>query len=357
MIKLKRKNKSELINSDSCERKMRFREGDFIESKEHLIFDVKGLIHPPEKVIAFLRYIPDETGDRKKDGLTFKKIHSLDEKNELLKKLWPNYLSFDKVFGKVLPLIPFSSILRYYDPIVKLKELKEKNERDTLEQKALEFAETIIEATGIPSRFFGISGSILVNLHKIDSDIDLIVYGEKNSFKAYDSLKTLFSTNKALKHYDEFDIKNLYKARGMEKSMSFNAFFYHERRKFLEGKFKGKDFFVRCIKDWNEIKESYGKCIYREVGNTVLKAKIEDSSEAIFTPSKYKIKETYILEGDRKKIPLEIVSFRGRFCEQAFENEKVMARGKLEKVLTKNEEFFRLVIGEDPRDFLICLRK
>ncbi|MEM3506174.1 MAG: hypothetical protein QW589_04895 [Candidatus Bathyarchaeia archaeon] len=337
-------------------KEMKFREGDFIETKEHLIFDVKGFIHPPKKVIAFLRYIPDKNGDRKRGNLTFKKIYSLNEKNELLKKLWPNYLSFDKVFGKVLPLIPFSNILCYYDPIIKLKELKDKIEKDSLEQSALGFAEMLIDDTGIPSRFFGISGSLLVSLHKIDSDIDLIVYGEKNSFKVYDSLKALFSSNKALKHYDEFDIKNLYKTRGMEKSMDFNVFLYHERRKFLEGKFKGKDFFIRCVKDWNEIKESYGKCLYREVGNVVLKAKVEHSSEAIFTPSRYKIKDVRILKGDKEKIPIEIISFRGRFCEQAFENEKIMARGKLEKVLIKNEEFFRLVIGEDPKDFLICLR-
>ncbi|MEM2897525.1 MAG: hypothetical protein QXG01_08180 [Candidatus Bathyarchaeia archaeon] len=335
---------------------MRFREGDFIESKENLIFDVKGSIHPPERVIAFLRYIPDKTGDRKRGNLTFRKIYQLDEKDRLLKKLCPNYLSFDEVFGRSLPSIPFSSILHYYDPIVKLKELKEKPEKDSLEQKALEFAETLIEATGIPLRFFGISGSILVRLHKIDSDIDLVVYGEKNSFKTYDSLKALFSEGKALKRYGELEIRNLYKARGMEKSMDFNVFFYHERRKLLEGKFKGKDFFIRCVKDWDEMEESYGDCLYRKAGNTTLKAIVEDSSEAIFTPSRYKIKKVRILKGEKEKVPSEIISFRGRFCEQAFEDEIIMARGSLEKVLVGKEESFRLVIGEEQRDFLIRLK-
>ncbi len=44
------------------------REGDFIETHEGLVFDVKGLVHPPERVIAFLRYYPSPKGKRKRDG-------------------------------------------------------------------------------------------------------------------------------------------------------------------------------------------------------------------------------------------------------------------------------------------------
>jgi hypothetical protein len=33
-------------------------EGDFIETYDHLIFDVKGFLHPKDRIIAFLRYVP-----------------------------------------------------------------------------------------------------------------------------------------------------------------------------------------------------------------------------------------------------------------------------------------------------------
>lgn len=33
-------------------------EGDFVETHDHLIFDVKGFLHPQDRVIAFLRYVP-----------------------------------------------------------------------------------------------------------------------------------------------------------------------------------------------------------------------------------------------------------------------------------------------------------
>ena len=43
-------------------------EGDLIESKDGVFFDVKGLVHPPKRVIAFIRYVPDLNGNREKDG-------------------------------------------------------------------------------------------------------------------------------------------------------------------------------------------------------------------------------------------------------------------------------------------------
>jgi len=41
---------------------VRAREGDFLETLEGLIFDVKGLLHPDARVIAYLRYLPDPHG-------------------------------------------------------------------------------------------------------------------------------------------------------------------------------------------------------------------------------------------------------------------------------------------------------
>ena len=53
---------------------MKAREGDFIEIKTGSIFDAKGLVHPPDKVIAFPRFIPDSFGSRKRIGYTYKKV-------------------------------------------------------------------------------------------------------------------------------------------------------------------------------------------------------------------------------------------------------------------------------------------
>jgi len=52
------------------------------------------------------------------------------------------------------------------------------------------------------------------------------------------------------------------------------------------------------------------------------------------------------------------VSFLGRFCEQAKKGERVRAQGKVEHVrdYRKNNEYFRLLIGNKPSDYMILKR-
>ena len=41
---------------------------DFIYTSDDLYFASTNYIHPKDRVISFLRYIPDPKGDRQKDG-------------------------------------------------------------------------------------------------------------------------------------------------------------------------------------------------------------------------------------------------------------------------------------------------
>ena len=77
---------------------IRAREGDLLETHEGLIFDVKGLVHPPKKIIAFLRYYPDTNGDRVRKGIRYKKIYSLKARYKFLETNYPQYLFNDKIF-------------------------------------------------------------------------------------------------------------------------------------------------------------------------------------------------------------------------------------------------------------------
>jgi predicted nucleotidyltransferase len=121
----------------------------------------------------------------------------------------------------------------------------------------------------------------------------------------------------------------------------------------LQGIFEGRDFFLRCVKDWQEVDEEYGVIQYKNVGYAKIKAKIVDDSEAIFTPCHYKIGNVKILQGSHVRELREIVSFRGRFCEQARKGEIVVAQGKLEEVRKEEDKFFRLLLGSKSLDFMI----
>ena len=50
---------------------MQAREGELIETKDGIIFDVKGLTHPPDKVIAFPRFIPSTKGNRERKEVKY----------------------------------------------------------------------------------------------------------------------------------------------------------------------------------------------------------------------------------------------------------------------------------------------
>lgn len=335
---------------------MKAREGDIIETFDGNIFDVKGLIHPPRKVIAFIRFTPDPKGDRKREGLTYRKVYPLHERYELLQKRFPQYLVYDQVFNENLCEIPTKAVKKHYKPVDRLREIRYSMKLDKIEKKALQFTNLLKETAGISWRKIGISGSILTRLHTKDSDIDPIIYGSENCRKIYWALKTLLKNNESLvKPYNLEDLKKLFDFRSRDTVTSFEDFVRTEYRKVLQGKFMGSDYFIRFVKDWSEITEKYGMVRYSNEGYAKIKAKIKDDSEAIFTPCTYKIENAKILEGTFTSIPIEeIVSFRGRFCEQAKTGETVVAQGKVERMQSEEGRMhFRLLLGNKTSDYMI----
>ncbi len=334
---------------------LKAREGDFLESIEGLIFDVKGLVHPPDRIVAYLRYLKSPLGDRIRSGERYVKVYSLSKRNDIVKRRYPHYYYYDPVFGDYMQGVQKERISRLFSPQMKVLDLeKRRDQLDKVEKQALMLIEMLHDASGVSISKMGISGSILVNLHKEDSDIDVIVYGRRNSFSVYESLKNLMDEKGSLARYDIQDLWNLYMFRSRDTLMSWNNFLRIERRKVMQGKFEGRDFFVRFILDWDEVKEKYGEKTYRPAGYAEIEAVVCDDSNAIFTPCIYPVDQVKFLRGTRVDSLREIVSFRGRFCEQARKNEKIVARGKVELIKDrKGEEYFRLVVGAKHSDFII----
>ncbi|MFQ5710669.1 MAG: hypothetical protein ACE5GD_02695, partial [Candidatus Geothermarchaeales archaeon] len=300
---------------------MRAREGDFLETVEGLIFDVKGLVHPPERVVAYLRYVPDAEGDRERGGVRYRKVYPLEERTQVLEERWPRYVYFDEVYNRRLQGVPLERIKHVYRPVEGLRELRKRSRLDDVEARAVELLDLLRSATDLPWRCLGVSGSLLTGLHVRGSDIDPVVYGVEASERVWEALRSLLHGPYGIQRYDESDLRRLYEFRSMERGMSFEDFLRHEGRKVLEGRFMGVDYFIRCVKRWDEVGERYGENVYYPVGDTVLRATVEDDGECIFTPCKYLIKDVEVLEGRAELPPSEIVSFRGRFCEQVFEGE------------------------------------
>ena len=335
---------------------MKAREGDFIETDEGLIFDVKGLVHPTNRIIAFIRYFPRENGERINEERAYEKVYSLSKRYDWLKRNFPKYLVYDPVFDETLCEVPVEAVKEHFIPIQKLQKLRSSKSLDELENLALKLAILLKEAANISWSAIGISGSLMARLHTSSSDIDPIVYGSKNCFKIYSVLQRMLKNGDSpFKPYTREDLKILFDLRSKDTFINFEDFVTVESRKVLQGKFLGRDYFIRCVKDWNEIDEKYGDVCYKNSGYAKIEATIVDDFESIFTPCKYKVKNVRVIEGPKLQPILEIASFRGRFCEQAKTGEVVIAQGKVEHVMDcrQNCEYFRLLLGNKPSDYMI----
>jgi predicted nucleotidyltransferase len=334
------------------------REGDFIETIEGLIFDVKGLIHPPNRIIAYVRYIPDEKGERRRGDSRYRKVYSLKERENFLNREYPHYLIVDPIFNERISEVHIDHLTQQYTPQDTVNLLKRKERLDDVENEALEFLDLLVEASGISQRKMGIAGSIMVDLHLSTSDLDIIVYGTQNSFIVHKTLKECFGDeNGLIRAYDLEGLRKLYSFRVKDTPMSFEDFYRHAIRKSSQGTFRDRDFSIRYLKDWEEVKEKYGTTRYRSLGQGIIKAKVIDDSEALFTPCRYLVEDVKSIEGKKVTLLKEVTSFRGRFCQHVKSGESIIARGKLECVKTEKDEYVRILIGGTAKDYIVSCRK
>ncbi len=322
-----------------------------------MVFDVKGLVHPDSKIIAFPRFIPTPQGNRPGKDANYGKVYSLSDRFRYLQQNHPDLIVFDPVFGETLCEVPISDIAEHYKPEEKLWSLRNATGLTVLENKALQLAETLKAEAGIPWSSIGISGSIMAGLTTEKSDIDPLVYGVENCRKAYVTLqKLLQKPESGFKPYSKAELRELFDFRSKDTQMSFEDFEKVENRKAFQGKFMGTDYFVRFVKDWNEIGEQYGHLCFKNSGYAKIKAKIADTTDSLFTPCTYQLSEVEVAEGPKLEPMKQIASFRGRFCLQASVSEVVEAQGKVELVTSKKYgEFYRLILGNKPSDYMVLL--
>jgi predicted nucleotidyltransferase len=335
------------------------REGELIRTENQVIFDVKGLVHPPNRLIAFPRYIPSPEGNRRGEKGLYGKIYSFSERFQFLERNMPDLIVHDPVFDATLCEVPVDTVVERYDPIEKLKLLRTSKELSELERKVVHLAEELQGASGIPWSSIGISGSVLTGLTTLQSDVDPVVYGLENGCRAYEALEALLDDNTAgFKRYRRGELQALFDFRSKDTIMGFEDFARVERRKAFQGMYEGTDYFIRFVKDWSQVTEQYGDVCYKNAGYAKITATIADDSEALFTPCTYGIEDVTVAEGAKLEPIREIVSFRGRFCEQAKTGEAITAQGKVELVTDKrsSSEYYRLILGNKPEDYMVLSR-
>jgi len=322
---------------------MRARPRDFIYTTDDLFFATTTYLHPNDRTLSFLRYIPDINGDRSLKGKKYVKVDSK-KAYEFLGTNYPDYLFDCDITGVQMMGVPTEKLEKILRPTERLKEIMESEERNQLLDKVVKLADTFHEHTGLSYEKMGVSGSILPGLYKENfSDIDFVIYGLKNHREVMESFAEIKKDNGVLEAVGEDYWQRLYKKRIVDSSLSYEEFRWYETRKHNRGLIDGTLFDILQTRDWDEISGTYGKTRYSPMGTVEIECTVSDAIAAYDNPAVYKVEDVTILNGPEVLIG-EVASYTHTYSGQAVEGERIVARGKLEKVMNETISY-RLIVG------------
>jgi predicted nucleotidyltransferase len=321
------------------------RDGDTFLTKDSFLFYTFGYEHPPNRVFAFLKYVPSELKPRfsieflsrrwklgKNELARPKQLYTASNFQKLLETFhrdFPDYVCFCPLRRKSLVAPLRSLIKRVYEPNHCLQKLLRKRRKDKLEAMTVELMALLSMASRIPLEDFGVHGSIALNMHTDKSDIDLVVYGAQN-FRRLKRAISKLTSEKILKYH-----------------------FSHPLDKFRKHKlkFQNKTFVYTAVRKPEEITSKYGDYKYHQLKPVAFSCTITNDSQAMFRPAIYYIKDYHPLnptsEVPKHQRPSTVISMIGLYRNIARKGEKIKVSGILEQVenMKTGKTHYQVVIG------------
>ena len=320
-----------------------------------MFFCVVGDKHPEDRAISYLRYVPSSSDSLNLDRKQFKRtmpnytIPHLLNNISYLKKTYPEYVFHSDVFNIEMSAVPHYRVAQHYKPQDKMKQLSEIKDPDILQKRTLEIAAYLADTLGISVEEFGVTGSILIDVHSTKfSDIDLTISGRENGFKLKKTLPILFAEKREPVNYvPENVLQQLFADRVKEFPLSLDEVKTLNKRQWNYGVFKGTIFSLHPIRLESEIVGHYGDQIFRPLGMVTGRAVISDISESLFNPHIYKVESFINNEGLKSDEIQEIVTYSGLYGGIFEEGDEVNVYGKLEHVEdnAKGATYQRVLVG------------
>lgn len=292
---------------------MKYLPRDFIETEEGLIFAVVDGQPEDGKVLSFLRYVSEG------------KV-STDRANAELRERHPHYLHHSTRLDAKLHAVPIVKVKRHHRPRQRVRELLESGPADAVEEKCVRLLRLLMDG-GLPVESMGVTGSLLIGRHTPASDLDLVIYGRENFFKARSRVRLLIISGE-LQDLDEDAWRDAFDRRGCE--LGYGEFLWHELRKGNKGLIDRTKFDLALIVDDEEPPPHRG---WRKTGAAVIRAKVLDAAYAFDQPARYPV--------DHPEIG-EVLSFTHTYTGQALAGETIEASGAVE---TSADGHRRLIVG------------
>jgi len=332
-----------------------FPESVIITSKAGIQFKSFSNEHPEGFIIAKPKYIPVKyvfSDKMQFRNLFHKQVNRLDmwsDKKELkyylqaVKENYPKYFYKSDVHKNWFFAVPKEEIKQVFDPKEGLKSLVSNEKKDGHIKKVLDFVDLILKS-GVSIENFGVTFSTLVGHYDPKySDINIVVYGKKNSWKVIDYLKRVKDSRLKWKSKEEWE--SYRRKRNRFNVFSKEEFLEQMSRKKTEGFFEDTLFVLFSVPKENENWIRWGEEIYEPLGICEVEGIVIDNSDSLFRPGRYVIKNSKVLSGEEKKIK-EVVFYSRDYVMQVFKNEKIRACGMLERAknLKTGNEHYRIVV-------------
>jgi predicted nucleotidyltransferase len=245
------------------------------------------------------------------------------------RKNFPDYLYYCYLRNKELITAPLDKIERVFVPKDRLKALAALKKPDELQQMALDLIHLISAESGVGFEDLGIHGSIALNMHAPESDIDFVVYGSEDFRLVEEAIARLVNEGKL-----SYIISNRLDAA----------------RKF-QGRYNGKIFMYNATRKPEEVKTWYGMQRFSSIDPVRFQCTVTDDSETMFRPATYKITNYNPLDAESElpldKVPERVVSNIGCYRNVARQGSQIKVAGQLERVeaLKTGEVFYQVVVG------------
>ncbi|MBX5321516.1 MAG: hypothetical protein QHH12_02005 [Candidatus Bathyarchaeota archaeon] len=320
-------------------------DGDTFTTREGFIFNVFGYEHPKGRVFAFLKYIPSRFRElfnirllertwKHDETELFRAEKLYTAKNyqtflRVFRKNFPDYVYFCTFRKKEVISAPLSRIVEVYIPKERLEALMETEKKDKLQKMTLDFVSLVSGEAKVPLEDFGVHGSVALNMHSAESDIDIVVYGSQNFRKVEAAVDRLVREGTLTYVFNNrLDAARRYKGRFMDKIFMYNA-----------------------VRKPEEVTAKYGEYRYSPIVPVKFRCKVKDDSEAMFRPAIYKI-EGYTpanssLTLPRDMVPIAVISMIGCYRNVARKGQEIEVSGMLERVekTATGEISHQVVIG------------
>lgn len=294
-----------------------FRPKDFVETREGFVFALLDGCPEDDRLPAVLRYVRSTSGVQKL---------SYAQSLRFLLQQAPDLVYASTRMDIELAGVPLDRIVRHYAATQAARAcLQVMMGRPALAHKAHRCLTYLLKGEAAEDRV-GITGSLLVGVHGASSDIDLVVY-DPDMFRCLQSrieqgIGAGFFSDLAVSDWQE-----AYDRRAC--ALSFEAYLWHERRKFNKALIEGTKFDLSLAPyPASPLREGYVKQGVRR-----LKARVVDDNQAFSYPACFQI--------DDPDVPFLYV-FTHTYVGQARAGEWIDAQGILE---SGPQGETRLIIG------------